>query len=326
MAVSKVLHGRGANVRVGAETAEHIRRIATDLRYQPNHLARSFRNQKTNTIGLVFEHFQRVGDTTGYFSQLLNGVMSATFPLDYSLTICPKLIKLSNNGMIFDGRFDGIVWCKPDISDATLRAIEQSHLPIVLIHVPPKHAPAAPLFYCDNEQGLKLAVQHLADLGHQRIAFAVDYENEFAVEARERADSFAKAKLSLGLSHSVSDLLVWDHDAEALHEYWQSPDRHTAIIAFSESQAVHLLLKARALGIAVPDDLSVIGFDSTSFCETTTPRLTSISQPVEQMAFDATRALISTIEERPRASQQSIYSCGLDIRESTACPSTSQKR
>jgi LacI family transcriptional regulator len=220
MAVSKVLHGKGDTVRVSKDKAALIRQIAADLRYQPNHLARSFRSKRTYTVGMIFEHFQRVGDRTGYFSQLLNGVMSATFSNDYGLTICPKLIRDSASGHLFDGRFDGLLWCRPDVNDETLKAINNSPIPVVAMHVPPSIGLEVPSYCCDNLQALEIAVSHLRDLGHERIAFASDFENRTSVEGRARAEAFSAAMLSRKLPIDLGDLLVWDHEGADLPRYW----------------------------------------------------------------------------------------------------------
>jgi LacI family transcriptional regulator len=307
-------------VRVSKDKAEVIRKVAEELRYQPNHLARSFRSKRTNTIGLVFEQFQGLGDRTGYFSQLLNGVMTATFPRDYSLTICPMLIRNSSSGAMFDGRFDGIVWCKPDMTPETQEAIEKSPIPVVALHVTPHDTPSVSSFCCDNDTALELAIEHLAELGHRQIAFAIDVWNKNSVEAKARIGAFFNSMHRNGLSATPEDLLVWDHEGADLQAYWEGSKRHSAFVCFSESHAVSLIKECERLGIRVPEDLSIIGFDSTSMCETTTPRLTAISQPVERMAFEATQFLLSAIDGEQLAPLNVIYPCGLDLRESTARP------
>jgi DNA-binding LacI/PurR family transcriptional regulator len=105
-----------------------------------------------------------------------------------------------------------------------------------------------------------------------------------------------------------------------LADFMKQAERHTALITFSERQAASILCRAESLGISIPKDLSIIGFDSTAYCDTTRPRLTSISQPIEQMAMDATNVLISIIEAERYPSRSVTYPCGLDIRESTARP------
>ena len=120
MAVSAVLNGAGRNVKVSHEKAEHIRRVARELRYQPNSLARSLRSRRTGMVGVVFQHLHGFSDAAPYFPNLLNGVMAALFPADYTLALCPKLIVGGDAGSISDGRFDGVLWCRPDFTEASL--------------------------------------------------------------------------------------------------------------------------------------------------------------------------------------------------------------
>jgi len=320
MAVSKVLHGKGQNVRVGAETAETIRRVANELQYHPNRLARSFRQQKTQTIGLVFSNFGRIGEFNGYFTAFLNGVISATFQSEYGLTICPNLVKSSVNGVINDGRFDGLLWCKPDYTVQSAQSIERSEIPIVMMHAPDGEGPNVPRFCCDNLSGLKLAVDHLYELGHRRIAFVMDALNVSTAEGRARVEGFQSAMAMHELPTMPDSVLYWRHDPLELEQLMAREGRPTALISYSEKQAVLILKEAEALGISIPGELSVIGFDSTAHCDTTRPRLTAISQPIEKMAFDATNVLISYIEAEQYPSRSFIYPCGFDIRESTARP------
>lgn len=321
MAVSKVLHGKGSNVRVGAETAERIRRVAKDLSYQPNHLARSLRTHRTQTIGLVFEHFERLGIQNGYDLQLLNGAMSVIYPARYTLAICPQLVNLSNGREIGDGRFDGVLWCKPDVTPKTVQEMRSANVPVVLMHVPPNAVQDLPSYCCDNFGALAQAVDHLAALGHRRIAFVRDPENEGTAEGIARADGFVAAARERGLT---GELLVWPTQVgldEALAPYRNGEGPHTAVVLFSEAHAVQVLASCERVGVSVPEDLSVVGFDSTPYCDVMRPKLTSVFQPIEQMARDATRHLLSLIDGNPPTQPLGVvYPCGFDVRESTAPP------
>lgn len=325
MAVSKVLHGKGANVRVSEETAERIRGVARELRYQPNHLARSLRTHRTQTIGLVFEHFERLGIQNGYDLQLLNGVMSVTYPVQYTLAICPKLVHLSDGGQIGDGRFDGVLWCKPDVTARTVQEMRNSNVPVVLMHVPPNAVEGLPSYCCDNTGALEMGVEHLYQQGHRRIVFVRDPDNEHTPEGEIRTRGFALAMRSRGLE---ADTAIWSADPRflsapegPLSAYRDGKGPHTAVILFSEAHAVQVLATCSALGIDVPGDLSVVGFDSTPYCEVTTPKLTAIYQPIELMARDAAKLLLSLIEGEPAPQPLSVvYPCGFDVRESTAPP------
>jgi LacI family transcriptional regulator len=165
-------------------------------------------------------------------------------------------------------------------------------------------------------------VRHLKDLGHRRIVFAVDTVNEFSMEIRERAAAFRRAARKLRLP---AEVLVWPEEpAEALAAYKGADRPHTAIAAYSDFFAGRILEGCQAHGIRVPEELSLVGFDSTPFCETTSPRLTAVSQPVERMAFEATTHLLALIEgdlpDWAGSPDSRIYGCGLDLRDSTAPP------
>lgn len=328
MTVSKVLHGTGNNVRVSKERTAEILRIAKELRYQPNHLARSFRNKRTMTVGVVFQHFTRLSEHNPYYPQLLNGVMAALFPQNYTLALCPKLVQMSEEGTISDGRFDGVLWCRPDFTEASVRRMTHSHLPVVMMHAPPSSVPGFPTFCANNEGGLRLVVQHLKGLGHRRIAFVVDTVNEHTAEGRERAAAFLKACREENVS---GDVLVWHEDPETeLRPYLDRNRPHTALAAYSDFYAGRILDECAKLGIRVPADLSLTGFDSSPFCETTSPRLTAVSQPVERMAFEATTHLLALINGEPTKGSEasplsSIYDCGLDVRDSTAPPALTEE-
>jgi len=328
MAVSAVLHGTGRNVKVSDEKAEHIRRVARELRYQANHLARSLRNRRTNTVGVVFQHFDRLSPENPYYPQLLNGIMGALFPQGYTLALCPHLVQNSEQGAISDGRFDGVLWCRPDFTEASVEGLRHSSIPVVMMHAPPGSAPGVPTFCVDNQSALSLVVRHLAELGHKSIAFVIDPTNEPTAEGKARAAAFMDAVAAAGLR---GDVLVWDHDAKELETYRGGNGPHTALAAFSDFLAGSLLAAARQFDIVVPDELSVVGFDSSSFCETTSPRLTSVQQPVERIAREATTHLLALIREAlegipANLPLSSIYDCGLDVRESTGRPPASPKR
>lgn len=324
MSVSAVLNGTGRNVKVSPEKAELIRRIAIELRYQPNQMARSLRNKRTGMVSVVFQHLDRLGEGNPYYPQLLNGVMAALFPAEYTLALCPRLMQRGNEGSISDGRFDGVLWCRPDFTEASLEVIQNSSVPVVMVHAPPGTVPGVPTFCADNEGAMRIVIKHLATLGHRLVAYVIDPISEHTVEGRVRRDAFLSAAFAVGIA---PDVMVWDDQCLEIANYTGPNAPHTAIVCFSDTMAGQILTACKQFGVSVPRDLSVVGFDSSQFCEGTKPRLTSVNQPVERMAFAATSHLLTLIRETsegsaPSPTVSSIYDCGLDIRESTAAPRT----
>lgn len=326
MAVSKVLHGKGANVRVGKDTADLIRKVAQELQYQPNALARSFRLRRTKTIGLAFDHWTRVSEGSGYFAYLLDGVTSAAFPRGYAMTICPKLFE---GGESFeDGRFDGLIWAKFESTPENLMRLDRCRTPLVILHTsnPEVTKRGINTVCCENHNAMRKAVDHLAGLGHQRIAFVAPQTIEHNDETLVRIQGVRQAMKARGLPFGDEDVFNWDYDSSEFERWWATKPPHTAFILRSESQAGPIIEHANRLGIRIPEDLSLVGFDSTPYCDTLSPRLTSVSQPIEEMARRATDLLLAIIEGRdlgPAADH--VFPCGLDIRESTTRP-TSLKR
>lgn len=323
MAVSVVLNGAGRNVTVSPEKAERIRRAAQELRYQPNHLARSFRNRRTGQVAVVFQNFGRLNLQSPYRSEVLNGVMDALFPQEYTLSLCPKLMKEGDPGFISDGRFDGVLWCRPDFTEESVLAIQEATVPVVMMHAPPGSVLGVPTFCADNDGAMRRVVGHLVGLGHERIAYLIDPVSEHSVEGQARYEALQSAARKAGLPEP--DLIVLPEDHTVLARYAKIDAPHTALVCFSDELAGFVLSSCRRLGVSVPGDISVVGFDSSPLCETTHPRLTSMRQPVERMAFEATNHLLSLIRDAEEgkpdtAAVSTIYDCALDVRESTAAP------
>ena len=322
MAVSKALHGKGSNVRVSPETAELIRKTAKELRYTPNSVARHLRRGKTRTIGLIFEQFGRLASGSQYFVHLLDGVTAAAFEAGYSLTICPKVIRGDVWGTLGDGRFDGVIWAKFSSEPNTVQELEHTRMPVVMLHAPAPAERSKKVNYvcCDNRQALGLAVRHLALLGHRRIGFVYDLANAYSDEFRDRRDGFFAACAEEEIRCSEADCIGLTIEGDGFEEWWRGSPDQTALILMTETLAGPIYARAAKLSISIPERLSIVGFDSTQYCDMLLPRLTAISQPIQQMAERATEVLIDWIEGRCGAAQCLVYPCGLDIRDSTVRP------
>ncbi len=322
MAVSAVLNGGGGSkVTVTAEKAERIRQAARDLRYQPSHLARSFRNRKTGQVAVVFQNFGRFIPQSPYRAEVMNGVMEALFPNDYTLSLCPKLMRDGDPGFVSDGRFDGVLWCRPDLTETSTLALQEAAVPIVMMHAPPGTVLGLPTFCADNDGAMRRVASHLVSLGHERLAFVIDPVSEHSVEGQARAEALLLATRRAGLPDP--DVIILAQDHSILQRYAEPSAPHTALICFSDELACFVLDSCARYGVKVPEHVSIVGFDSSPVCETSQPRLTSVAQPVERMAFEATMHLISLIRAVEEGSPSSpatstLYDCGLDIRDSTS--------
>src|SRR5471030_1470510 len=154
--VSIVLNNRESTVRVSPETAERIRQAAQQLGYRVNMFARNFRDQQTRTTGVLNGRgMSRPTFAKGprYFATLMDGIVEGAFRMDYSVTLCPKLLG-ENPEMGVDGRFDGLVWYSVSSNDENREVLSRFTVPIVVVHA---HAAdfgnRYPEIIADNRQG-----------------------------------------------------------------------------------------------------------------------------------------------------------------------------
>lgn len=325
--VSRVLHNKANAIRVSEPTAIRVRNAAEELGYKINVLARNFRAQQTYSLGVLHgfgPHRPKFGGVSRYFAELMDGVLDSAFELGFSITFCPNLYGSSPGDAMDDGRFDGLVWYSTSPSEENWRLVTECRLPIALIHSPSsEYGSRYPAVVCDNDLGLKLAVEHLMGLGHEMIAIAVD-SNDFFNEAQVRIDSFFKAKAELGLVSREDDLILISPDEAEVHAFMSDSCPYTAVIGVSDTVAARFLSVAPKHGRVVPRDLSVIGFDSTVWCDSLTPALTSVRQPLYMMGRQAVELLVKRIQTAIVDPTTFVVPCGLDIRGSTASAKSSR--
>ena len=325
-AVSKVLHGRGEGVRVSPARAIAIREAAERLNYQPNALARSLLTGRTHTVGLLFEHLSNISGGPLYYVHLLDGVASSLFNNEYRLAILPKLDPENVLESLGDGLLEGIVWCKLTRDAESLRIIHESPIPIVAINAVAPEEPSEAVFVsCDNDGGMDLAVEHLWGLGHRKILFVYEAEERLTPDCMARVEGFQKALSNRSENSYAGTVAEWDWDGECFGPWWAGQPEETAIICWTERFAGLILTQAKRLGISVPNQLSVVGFDSTQYCETTSPRLTAVRQPIFDMAKCASETLLAMIRGVKPQQHSIIFPCSFDVRDSTAPPLKEEK-
>ena len=314
--VSSVLNSGNQRVRASEETAERIRQVAKELGYRPSAYARSFRSSRTKAIGVLHGEGRsrlRLDDGSRYFARLMDGVIDGAFDHGYTVAFCPRLLGDAATGALADGRFDGYIWYSTMPTQESLKAIRECPYPIVLIHSPPDLIEyKVPTVICDNSSGIRLALEHLKSLGHQRISFASNHGWMY-LEAKLRQDAFLKHGADMGLDVTLVDL---GEGLEEMAESWLRQRPYTAFIAHNEAAAALIMESFMAAGIRIPEDVSAIGFDSTDFCLLQKPALTAIAQPLSALGRAAVERLVEILDGKP-PHIETVLPCSLDVREST---------
>jgi DNA-binding LacI/PurR family transcriptional regulator len=218
----------------------------------------------------------------------------------------------------------GAVLVVPELSDAQHAQLRRLGLPFALISPAEEPAPGVPWVGATNWPGGLAATRHLIRLGHRRIAVIGGPPRRLA--SRARVDGYRSALDEAGLPFDPELVRYGDFSNEPAFRHaldlLRLPDPPTAIFAGSDQQALSTYRAADRLGLRVPADVSVVGFDDLSFADWVTPRLTTVRTPLAEMAALATRMVLQLIAgERPETTRVEVAG-ELVVRDSTAPPPT----
>ncbi|TCK60145.1 LacI family DNA-binding transcriptional regulator [Curtobacterium sp. PhB136] len=326
--VSLVLNDRDAG-RVNRDVAQRIRELADAFGYVPNQLARSLKSKQTQTIGLVSD---RVA-TVPFSSAMLAGAQEAAWRRGYVLMLVDtggneelqtpavqSLLQRNVDGLIVAATFHREV-TMPDVPTST---------PVVLLDGRPETDEASADFVVpDEERGAYDAVTHLVEAGHRRIGFCSVSAYPIADALRSRG--YRRALADAGLPVDPA-LVVTAEDAAtrcAIAPAQRLLDRPTAarptaVFCFGDQIAMGFYQVARSLGLAIPTDLSIVGFDNQEFvAEALEPGLTTMQLPHRAMGDWAVERILARIDgsvPRSVAPAGMRMHCPLVIRGSVAPP------
>jgi LacI family transcriptional regulator len=277
--VSRVLNGSPA---VSEGTRRRVLDSIAALDYRPNAVARALSTGRTMAVGVVAPFF-----TQPSVVERMRGASHALAGAGYQLVVFdverPEQVRERLTTRALGGRMDGVLFVSlaPDETEAA--ELEAARLPVVLVD---RTHPRLPCITIDNVQGGRMAARHLLALGHRCIAFLGDVEeNGFGFESSaRRRQGFEEELAARGVSLDPCFCLRLPHGRAsaraAATELLSAAAPPTAVFASSDVQAIGVLEAAQAAGVAVPDELSVIGFDNVEAAGYT--GLTTVAQPLEE--------------------------------------------
>jgi len=284
--VSKVINGRYG---VAADTMARVNAVINDLGYQASLVAQSLRNHRTNVIGIL------VADLEPFSAELLKGAADAIRGSGFEMVVY-SAGGLADDHVGWERRYlsrlsgtliDGAVLVTPTVVDVNYGA------PIVAID-PHTGQSELPTIDSDNLRGGQLATAHLLGLGHRRIAMLSgrpDLES-----SRLREQGYRQAMVAAGVPVSEDLVLVGGYDAQASADCTRtlltSTQPPTAIFAANDVSAIAAIQAAVGLGLRVPADLSVVGFDNIPESALCAPPLTTVNQPIRQMGERSIQLLL----------------------------------
>lgn len=314
--VSRALSGKG---RISPATRERIRKVAEELGYQPNVLARGLATRSTCAIGVVIHERHLPLDERSFYGVILETIEAEVSKHGYHV-VFSTLRNQSLPRCIKERRVDGVIFLGTDINEELIRPISEE-LPVVLVD----HClPGLTSIVSDNVGGAYLATEHLFSHGHREIAFVAETLEDPSFRAR--FEGYRQALERYGL-RVKKELVVEggrrsDSDQIAMKKLLRKRKLPTAIFAANDFMAAGAIKALTKAGLSVPDDVAVVGFDDGALATLVHPPLTSVRVPRVEMGKTAASCIIKLLASPSETSQVIVLSTPLTIRESCGCKGT----
>jgi len=313
--------------RLSADTAIRIREVADSLGYRPNPVARLLTQRETMTLGVLTPQALAVVFSNPFFALFSEGVAHAAEDLGYELHFISPLHGSLARAVV-RATVDGVVAIGLSADHPEVGQIQAAGLPMVLVDSDDLAAYSSVVV--DDEAGARAAAQHLLELGHRDI-LVVAVEGPESASGQPRRQGVSERRLrgyqaalraagaELRSDHVVAGRASIEGGASAFQRAWAGGIRPTAVLAMSDAMAIGATRSARELGLRVPDDLSVIGFDDIDLAAYLDPPLTTVRQPIREKGSTAVRLLIGAIAGRSQPEHVSLET-RLVVRGSTGRP------
>jgi LacI family transcriptional regulator len=302
---------------VSPETRQRVLAAMEALNFRPNALARSLRQGKTNTLGLVLPD-----SANPFFAEISRSIEDEAFKKGYSVFLCNTELDTQRELFYVDvlskKQVDGIIFVAAGDQPDSLDYLRHRNMPVVMIDrdLPNVEVDAV---LTDHRLGGYLATRHLLELGHTRIACIAGPSS--ITPSAERITGYRNALEEAGLAADETLILRGDYHAqsgmEMTHAILRMEPRPTAIFAMNDLMALGALRAAAEEGCSVPGDLAVVGYDDLELAHFTNPPLTTIAQPKKEIGAQAISLLVDRMSRRDRSPSRIVLPPELIVRRST---------
>jgi len=320
--VSYILNNKQLN-RISEETRKRVLEAARRLNYHPHASARGLVSNKTQSISVAVYDIDYITDL--YFSTIFSGISHMVGVYDYNLhfTITNKKAKGGRKNLFFmrkvlERRVDGVIIIDQAISDGDILELKEINIPFVLID---RDIPGQNI-YCvltDNRKGIFEATKHLIKSGHRRIAFVTEPLKFYKI--KEMLEGYKTALANHGIQYDRT-LVRESVGAEkvtknSIEELLNLSPKITAIISSSDKIALQILKIIKSLGLKIPEDIALVGYNDEPTIAYTEPHLTTVKVPLQKMGELAGEILLNLINGKEIKNNRVILAPQLIVRESS---------
>lgn len=316
--VSYVLNDQtDQRIPISPETRQRVMEAIAQLGYEVDARAQSLRSGETKTIGVLVPIYENP-----FFWQILLGITSEAESCGYNVLLSHSVMTPEQQTQsireLAEQRVDGLILMMSfkEFSEAVINQLRKSSRPIVEMTARDSEFDFVHQGY---GEGMHTLMAHLLELGHQRIGFVFGVSVES--QGSDRLTAYREALQNAGLPYDESLVLQCGERMEDGHraalDLLSRPDRPTALIAINDLLGIAAIRAAADLGLRIPDDVSIAGFDDIPFTSYSVPRLTTVAGNPKQGGHDAVRLLLKRLVDPDRPQEIITSGWELHIREST---------
>lgn len=292
---------------ISAETRELVHRTARKIGYYPNAIARTLKTNRSYNLGVLFQEDENTGLTHSFFASVLDAFKSEGEKRGYDITFINHHIGWTGMTYLEHCRYrnvDGVCVVCANFYQPEVIELVDSDIPVVTIDHTFNNRSCV---MSENIEGLKMLVAHAASLGHQRIAYI---HGQHSSVTESRIVGFYRGMREQGLDVEPAFVVEGRYDNpdvcfETVMELMKHPNPPTCIFMPDDHSTLGALRAAKQLGLRVPEDLSVAGYDGIRLTQMMQPRITTVEQDSKSMGKTAAQLLIERIEN-PRTAGSEV--------------------
>ncbi len=302
---------------ISENTRKKVLKIAKELNYYPNVIARGLATKKSNSIGVIVPNL-----ASSFVVRVLQGIKSTNRDIEYTVQLFDTVGQKETETQLFqrlarERRIDGVILISSTVTDEELNVFGEESVPSIVVA---RHCEHLDSVYVNNELGATDATDYLIGKGHTRIACVITEKN--GVPTQERLEGYRKSLGQHGIAFREELVFTVDDDTmsngiEVFHRIHELQPKVTAVfVPAGDMVAIGLIKEAKKKGVKVPDELAVVGFDDIPAAEVIEPSLTTVRQPKLEMGDYAINMIVDKIEGRETGVKHKELPTKFIIRES----------
>lgn len=307
---------------IGKEQVRRVREAAEELGYVPNMGAAALRTQVTKTIGVVIPDIMNP-----VFPPMIKGIQSYLSSKGYV-----TIFVASNNNQdealdevrrLIMRNVDGLIIASAFLEDKSVNECIAKSIPLVLVNRSIRNGGLVHQVLSDEQHGIDLAINHLLSLGHKHLVYLAGPNT--ILQSLRRTESFERLCLQGSIAFDIVNYDQADTHAFSIEagrdgasKYLQTGGKATGWIAGNDLMALGAIELCKKMGLRIPEDISICGFNNMPLADLVNPSITSVSVPFEEIGVQAAKMLVQEINDPWKSKQRLLMSPHLVVRKSTA--------